>query len=176
MQFNHDNMTGALLAADLVNLQSSGEWAIPAVETVFDDHAIRWSDVDKNASLALRRWTTRLREVFVSADEERRCRAINGLLLDGVASVYLTTHDNLRPHLHFTPDEDDVVGRVMAVTAGGLAIFTVEADGGRLGECAKSGCGRVFVDTSRNGRRTYCSARCGNADAVRRHRTRHSSA
>lgn len=32
------------------------------------------------------------------------------------------------------------------------------------------GCRSVFVDTSRNGRRRYCSARCGNYDAVARHR------
>ncbi|WP_199838310.1 MULTISPECIES: CGNR zinc finger domain-containing protein [Streptomyces] len=30
--------------------------------------------------------------------------------------------------------------------------------------------GQPFVDTSRNGRRAYCSARCANTDAVRRHR------
>ncbi|ANZ27305.1 hypothetical protein A4U64_23470 [Rhodococcus sp. WB1] len=174
MQFNHDNMTGALLAADLVNLVERSAWTVPEVQAVFREHVIRWSDVDKSDVPALRRWTTRLRAVFVAPDEEQRCRSINALLLDGVASVYLTTHDNHRPHLHFTPDEDDLVGRVMAVTAGGLAIFTVEAEGGRLGACANAGCVRVFVDTSRNGRRAYCSARCGNADAVRRHRARKS--
>ena len=31
---------------------------------------------------------------------------------------------------------------------------------------------RVFADVSRNGRQRYCSARCGNNDAVRRHRRR----
>ncbi|EME63085.1 hypothetical protein G352_15550 [Rhodococcus ruber BKS 20-38] len=172
MQFNHDNMTGALLAADLVNLQARGVWTVPEVEAVLREHAIRWSDVGESDLSALRRWSTRLRTVFVAPDEEQRCRSINALLLDGVASVYLTTHDNRRPHLHFTPDENDVVGRVTAVTAGGLAIFTVEAEGGRLGACANTGCSLVFVDTSRNGRRAYCSARCGNADAVRRHRAR----
>ncbi|WP_277209242.1 CGNR zinc finger domain-containing protein [Isoptericola croceus] len=28
----------------------------------------------------------------------------------------------------------------------------------------------MFVDTSRTGRRAYCTARCGNFDAVARHR------
>lgn len=40
----------------------------------------------------------------------------------------------------------------------------------RLGAYAGDGCQQVFVYTSRNGRRRYCSARCGNYDAVARHR------
>nr|EMP13568.1 hypothetical protein ISGA_669 [Gordonia sp. NB41Y] len=172
MQFNHDNMTGAILAADLVNLLADDRWTIVAVGEVFAEHSIRWPDLDDRTLIELRRWTTRLRTVFTAATEKRRCEAINALLVDGVASMYLTTHDGLRPHLHFTPDEDDVVSRIMAVTAGGLAIFTVEADGRRLGRCARTGCRQVFVDTSRNGRRAYCCTRCGNTDAVQRHRAR----
>ncbi|WP_256987277.1 CGNR zinc finger domain-containing protein [Rhodococcoides fascians] len=58
------------------------------------------------------------------------------------------------------------------MTAGGLALFTVEAGGLRLGECSAHRCNLVFVDTSRNGRRAYCSTRCANGDAVARHRRR----
>ncbi|WP_370684747.1 CGNR zinc finger domain-containing protein [Corynebacterium glutamicum] len=35
-----------------------------------------------------------------------------------------------------------------------------------------TGCTEVFVDTSRNGHRAYCSAKCGNYVAVQRHRSR----
>ncbi|MHD0282316.1 hypothetical protein [Rhodococcus aetherivorans] len=80
-------MTGALLAADLVNLGERSVWTVPEVQAVFREHVIRWSDVDKSDVPALRRWTTRLRAVFVAPDEEQRCRSINALLLDGVASV-----------------------------------------------------------------------------------------
>jgi len=166
-------MTGVLLAADLVNLQGGQAWSIAEVESALRDHSIRGVVVDKATSVALRRWSARLRMVFAADDEQGRCQAINALLVDGTASVYLTTHDGLRPHLHFTPEDDDLLGRVMAVTAGGLAIFTVDADGRRLGTCALPGCALVFADTSRSGRRTYCTARCGNTDAVQRHRARH---
>ncbi|WP_222440972.1 CGNR zinc finger domain-containing protein [Streptomyces sp. BK340] len=47
----------------------------------------------------------------------------------------------------------------------------LEAEGRRLGVCALDSCRTAFADTSRNGRRAYCSARCANTDAVRRHRT-----
>ena len=172
MQFNHDNMTGVQLASELVNLLADGDWKASRVEEVLNNHAIRWSAVDDGTTGALRRWTVRLRAVFVAENAEIRCRAVNSLLVDGVDGVYLTTHDGLRPHLHFAPDENDIVGRVTAVTAGGLALFTVEAGGLRLGECSAHRCNRVFVDTSRNGRRAYCSTRCANGDAVARHRRR----
>ncbi|GAB3167719.1 CGNR zinc finger domain-containing protein [Myceligenerans halotolerans] len=172
MQFNHDNMTGAELAADLVNLVGSGDWTIDAAEAVLRAHDIRWHRLTLASSDLLRDWSSRLRSAFEAVGTAERCAVINALLDDGVANVYLTTHDSLRPHLHFAPDSEDVCGRVRAVTAGGLAIFTVEAEGARLGTCARETCRTVFVDTSRNGRRAYCSARCGNADAVERHRAR----
>jgi predicted RNA-binding Zn ribbon-like protein len=172
VQFNHDNMTGVLLAAELANLQTGDGWSAASLETILRDHEIRRPSVDRGAENALRRWALRLRSVFAAASVADRCQTINSLLVDGTANVYLTTHDDLRPHLHFASDDDDVVGRVMAVTAGGLAIFTLEAEGQRLGVCARSGCARAFVDTSRNGRRAYCTARCGNSDAVLRHRSR----
>ncbi|MGY4099847.1 CGNR zinc finger domain-containing protein [Nocardia sp. R16R-3T] len=35
---------------------------------------------------------------------------------------------------------------------------------------ARQGCGSVFVDTSRNGRRRFCSTRCSNRVHVAQHR------
>ncbi|WP_326673293.1 CGNR zinc finger domain-containing protein [Streptomyces canus] len=46
------------------------------------------------------------------------------------------------------------------------------ASADRLGRCSRCACGVAFVDTSRNGRREYCSVRCANNDAVARHRER----
>lgn len=43
----------------------------------------------------------------------------------------------------------------------------------RLRQCPATGCGWLFVDTSRSGRRQWCDmAVCGNADKVRRYRER----
>jgi predicted RNA-binding Zn ribbon-like protein len=170
VQFNHDNMIGAQLAADLVNLEAGGCWSREEAEAVLHAHGIRRHSLTGLDAEQLRDWSSRLRPVFEAPSVAQRCAAINALLTAGVANVYLTTHDSLRPHLHFTPDDEGITGRVRAVTAGGLAIFAVEAEGARLGQCAREGCRIVFVDTSRNGRRAYCSTRCGNADAVDRHR------
>lgn len=170
MQFNHDNMTGALLAADLATLVGRG-WGTSAAAEILAEHRIRRRLVTDQAAEDLRAWALRLRVPFVVDDVSERCLAINALLEDGTTRAYLTTHDGLRPHLHFTSDDDDVLSRVKAVTAGGLAVFSVESEGTRLGACRREGCPVVLVDTSRNGRRAYCSTTCGNYDAVRRHRT-----
>ncbi|HSF97500.1 MAG TPA: CGNR zinc finger domain-containing protein [Ornithinibacter sp.] len=165
-------MTGVHLAVDLVNAYSEKPWPATDLESILRDHAIRRCHATAPIARELHRWTARLRAVFEAADVDARCRAVNNLLAEGTSSAYLTTHDGLRPHLHFAAEVDDVASRVKAVTAGGLALFSVEAEGQRLGVCAAPGCTTAFVDTSRNGRRGYCTARCGNTVAVRLHRER----
>ncbi|WP_406250278.1 CGNR zinc finger domain-containing protein [Microbacterium sp. M] len=162
-------MTGPLLAADLVTLIGRG-WDIRAASAVLARHQIRRGEIDKSADERLRAWAADIVPVFRAETVDARCAEINRLLAAGVGAPYLTTHDSLRPHLHFVSDAHDVIARVRAVTAGGLALFVVESEGARLGVCQREGCQVAFVDTSRNGRRAYCSAKCGNYDAVRRHR------
>lgn len=163
-------MVGVHLAVSLVNLEAGGSWGAGALQRVLERHAIRGARVIGSAGEEIKAWSRRLRPVFEAASQDERCETINDLLADGAGRVYLTTHDGLRPHLHFAPEGKDLQSRVKAVTAGGLAVFTMEAEGHRLGVCALDSCRTAFADTSRNGRRAYCRARCANTDAVRRHR------
>lgn len=170
MQFNHDNMHGVRLAESLVNMLADGQWGSDALQELLANHLFRSPRVTPASRNELREWTVRLQTVFAADDQAARCSAVNALLAAGVRRVFLTTHDDMLPHLHFADASETLVERVRAVTAGGLAIFMTEAAGERLGVCAWRDCHRVFADTSRGGNRTYCSARCGNADAVRRYR------
>ncbi|MFE4613138.1 CGNR zinc finger domain-containing protein [Streptomyces niveus] len=172
MKFEHDNMVGVHLAVSLVNLESDGSWGSGSLERTLREYAIRRARVTDVADAEIRAWARRLRPVFEAASQDERCVRVNALLADGAGSVYLTTHDGLRPHLHFAPDGQDLQSRVRAVTAGSLAVFTLDAEGERLGVCALDSCRTAFVDTSRGGRRAYCRARCANTEAVRRHRTK----
>ncbi|MDR3083798.1 MAG: CGNR zinc finger domain-containing protein [Streptomyces sp.] len=172
MKFEHDNMVGVRLAVSLVNLDAGGSWGTEALEQVLGHHAIRRARVTGSAGEEIRAWSRRLRPVFEAVSQGERCETINALLDEGAGRVYLTTHDGLRPHLHFAPDGKDVQSRVRAVTAGARAHFAQEAEGQRLGVCALDTCRQAFADTSRNGRRAYCCARCANTDAVRRHRVK----
>ncbi|GLF96899.1 CGNR zinc finger domain-containing protein [Streptomyces yaizuensis] len=165
MHFNHDNRTGPELAAALVNAEDDTD-----LEALLRDHDIRRPALDERSAAALRQWAGRLRPVFTAPGATERCAVLNALLDEAAGRIHLTTHDGLSPHLHLVCDDEDVVARVRAVTAGGLAILSAWTGGTRLGACERARCARVFVDSSRGGRRRYCTARCGNADAVARHR------
>ncbi|HEY8602107.1 MAG TPA: CGNR zinc finger domain-containing protein, partial [Thermomicrobiales bacterium] len=53
------------------------------------------------------------------------------------------------------------------------AELLTSADRVRVRECAGTGCGWLFLDTSRNGSRRWCDTRdCGNRERVRRHYAR----
>jgi len=144
-------------------------WQTPAAVAALYRFEVRDPYLSEEMSLQLREWATMLRAPFEADDVESTCTSINSLLEVATSRAFLSTHDGMKPHLHFTADHDAVLARTRAITAGGFAIFAVESAGGRLGACMRRGYPEVFVDTSRNGR-TYCSARCGNYEAVRRHR------
>ncbi len=120
----------------------------------------------------------RLREVFASlaaGDADRTAYRVNSLLREYRAAPQLATHDGEAWHLHFH-SQDREVGRVEARGATcAVALATVIGSGwsSRLGTCAAERCDLVFVDTSRNGSRRFCSLRCLNRDKVARFRSRH---
>lgn len=63
---------------------------------------------------------------------------------------------------------------VLAPIALAAARLAVEADPARLRTCAADGCPRWFLDTSKGGRRRWCSmATCGNRAKAARFRERH---
>ncbi|MFE0375213.1 CGNR zinc finger domain-containing protein [Streptomyces inhibens] len=171
MKQNHYGRLGAVLAADLINLP---EMSAASVQNLLEAHGIRRPEVVDADVEGFRRWRDRLARAFRSGDSAEQCSAVNDLLVEATIRPWVTTHDGLQPHLHFVPDSADVLSRVKAVTAGGLAFVLCWEGGARLGRCMRSECSRAYVDTSRNGRRRYCTARCGNTEAVMRHRSRHS--
>lgn len=170
MGFDHDHQVGPRLAAALVNAGTD-----EPLGPLLEEHEVRRPALDAPDVQALRAWAGRLRQVFAARAPQDRCTAVNTLLADVSGSLYLSMHDDTPPHLHLAPDDHDVVARVRSVTAGGLAFFVAWAHGERLGLCARERCSRAYVDVSRAGRQRYCSARCGNADAVARHRAGRSS-
>lgn len=165
MGYSHENQVGAQLAAALVNAQAGDD-----LEAVLRDFSIREPRLDAAAEQGLRGWAVELVSAFAAQAVDERCRSINALLDRSAGKISLTTHDDSRPHLHLFPEGDDILSRVKAVTAGGLALFIAWSGGIRIGTCARPACVRAFIDNSKAGRQRYCSARCGNTDAVARHR------
>lgn len=68
--------------------------------------------------------------------------------------------------------DDDLDAPLRVVARSAIDVLTEAADVARVRECPKVDCGWLFLDTS-GGRRRWCSmADCGNAEKVKRFRTR----
>ncbi|HLU59514.1 MAG TPA: CGNR zinc finger domain-containing protein [Pseudonocardia sp.] len=170
MQFNPYGGTAAQLAAALVN---AGPEPVPRrLDAILAAHDYRPTDAVGPAQAAeLGRWAQRLGAVFAEPDVTGRVRLVNELLAEVAAPPHISQHDGKPPHFHYAEPDAPLVHRVKAYTAGGLAHALCD-DPTRLGRCDRPGCATVFVDTSRNGRRRFCSTRCANQTHVADHRRR----
>ncbi len=115
-----------------------------------------------------------VRAVFVAsaADEpDVAARLVNELLLRTGARPQLD-HGPDGWGLHFHGSDDSVVIGWAAGIASALAICAGSDLAGVLGVCAADPCDRVFVDTSKNGTRRFCSTRCQNRAKAAAHRRR----
>ncbi|GAB4586346.1 CGNR zinc finger domain-containing protein [Nocardia sp. IFM 10818] len=163
MHFNPYGGVAAELAARLVNAAPDQDLGKLLAES--DYKPLGPVNADQHAEL--RAWTRELDAVFTGPSVE----LLNALLAKTTSRPYISTHDGRAPHLHYSDETAPVDERVKAYTAFGLAALFCE-DPSRIGRCAREGCDIVFVDTSRNGRRRFCSTRCSTRVHVADHRRR----
>jgi predicted RNA-binding Zn ribbon-like protein len=110
--------------------------------------------------------------VVDAGDDAARARALNAQMAAAAAYPQLTDHDGEGWHLHYREPVRSLPDVLEAVISVGTALHLTERGMHRLGRCAAMPCRNVIVDVTRNGRQRYCSVRCANRDAVRRHRAR----
>jgi predicted RNA-binding Zn ribbon-like protein len=163
VHFNPYGGAAAELAVRLVNAHPRHD----LLQLLADSGYKPLGTLNARQSTELRRWIVRLGEVFTEPSVD----LLNALLAETTSQPYISTHDGRAPHLHYAREDAPIDERVKAYTAAGLAELFCE-DPGRIGSCAREGCGSVFVDTSRNGRRRFCSTRCSNRVHVAEHRAR----
>ncbi|WP_305789860.1 CGNR zinc finger domain-containing protein [Symbioplanes lichenis] len=109
--------------------------------------------------------------VVDAGDDETRAARLNAMLAAAAAYPRLTSHGG-GWHLHYR-DEGRPLGAVLhALVAVGTAFHLAGRGMHRLRRCAAGNCSLILADLSRTGRQRYCSTRCANRDAVRRHRSR----
>ncbi|NEW47203.1 CGNR zinc finger domain-containing protein [Nocardia cyriacigeorgica] len=166
MHFNPYGGAAAQLAVQLVNAPPDRDLLGLLAEAEYKP----LTPLDDRQIAELRRWIDRLDEVFTAPSVD----LLNALLAETTSQPYISTHDGRAPHLHYSRIDAPVDERVKAYTAAGLAELFC-ADPTRIGRCARNGCGTVYVDTSRNGRRRFCSTRCSNRVHVADHRSRRSA-
>lgn len=115
--------------------------------------------------------------VVDAEDPRRRAELLNARMAAVAAYPRLTDHSDEGWHLHYRDDNQRLPHVLAAVISVGTALHLTTRGMHRLHRCAAGRmdgdpCTAVVVDVTRNGRQQYCSVRCANRAAVRRHRSR----
>lgn len=129
---------------------------------------------DKDA-VALRKGSKRLREVFELGSAGRdveAVQALNALLEAHPVQPRISFHSASDWHMHVTSRGSSVAAEHMAGAVWGLAVWLCEFGPNRFGVCADERCGNVYLDTSSNCCRRFCSERCATRSHVAAHRAR----
>jgi predicted RNA-binding Zn ribbon-like protein len=129
----------------------------------------------EDQATALTALAERVRDVFTassSGDVASAARIVNDLLEEFGAAPRLDPARGGGWTLHFHGrDASIVVGWGAGIAAGlGMAIGSDLA--GRLGVCQAEPCDRVYIDTSRNLGKRFCSTRCQSRVTSAAHRTK----
>jgi predicted RNA-binding Zn ribbon-like protein len=135
----------------------------------------RHTPLDAGETRRLAAEAARLRSVFAAVDDgdaDRAATIVNGLLDDTGARPVLSRHDGEPWHLHFHGSDGGTVSGWLAACATGLAVVLGGEYADRLGVCSAPACDRVYVDTSRNGTRRFCSTTCQNRVKAAAYRSR----
>jgi predicted RNA-binding Zn ribbon-like protein len=163
------------VAAELVNLLTPGEdrgrrYLPPegdertaAVGVLLSDVGGREATWEEAAGLCF--VAAELRGVFEAVSTgavDDAARQVNALLIRTGARPELERHDGEPWHLHFHAADNSLPNGWAAGCATGLAVVLGGELYDRLGVCTAPRCDRVYVDTSRNGTRRYCSTSCQN--------------
>jgi predicted RNA-binding Zn ribbon-like protein len=161
------------LAIDLANTdRADPEWVRAFLgahtEWFTDGTALSLSDPDAGQ---VARVSTLVREVALAGSEPEVMTRLNALLALASPRPYATDHDG-ELHLHYARPDADALEQLTTTVAMGLSQVVVQHGWQRLGVCSAEGCGNVYVDTSRNASRRYCSNTCASRSTVAAYRAR----
>jgi predicted RNA-binding Zn ribbon-like protein len=123
----------------------------------------------------LRSLRQRLRAVFDAVDASRATDAVgelNRLLEQYPIRPQISGHDGTDWHLHLAEGSPSTAAAYGAKACMGLAVQATEVGMDRLGVCQAAPCRDVFIDTSTNRSRRYCSERCATRANVAAYRAR----
>ena len=176
MEFNSHTDAVIRVAVELVNLLTAGysrgreywppegeERTLAANAVLLDGggrQAATWEEAASFCFVA-----AELRAVFAAVDSgavDSAAELVNAMLVRTGARPELERHDGEPWHLHFHAADRSLVSGWAAGCVTGLAVVLGGELYDRLGVCTAPRCDRVYVDTSRNGTRRYCSTSCQN--------------
>ena len=159
-------------SAELVNADIEDAAALRAL---LADRLWLHEEIVERDATALRRFQRELRPVFEASsgrDEQQVVALLNDLLAKHPVTPYIAGHEPGNWHIHVADRTSSVAELLVAESLLGLSTLVCDLGATRLGVCDASPCAAVFVDTSPNQSRRYCSDRCSSRANVAAYRAR----
>ena len=128
---------------------------------------------------SLKSFRAELRPVFEASDADDVrlvVSSLNDLLASHPVTPMISDHDPDHLHMHVTNRASSVAELLIAESLMGLSTLVCDLGATRLGICSESRCDHVYVDTSPNQSRRYCSDRCSSRANVAAFRARQRAA
>lgn len=162
----------ALVNGSLADVEDLGK--------IYEDSGWEGAYADERDLAPLRKVQRRLREIFelgAGGSDEHAVEACNALLETHPVQPRITAHDAVGDwHMHVTGRGAAISAEYIAGAIWGLAVWLCEYGSARFGVCADERCGNVYLDTSSNCCRRFCSERCATRSHVAAHRARKKAA
>ncbi|MFF5262680.1 CGNR zinc finger domain-containing protein [Actinomadura viridis] len=175
MQITGYKSHGVAASVALVNAVTSegGDDSEDALREILRMCEFRWQEFEPRHAEPFRAWGRTLRGFFEATELTAAVDMLNGLLLATPMHPHLADHeDPAGLHMHYAPPSADLAHRFQATTLMKLSELVCMYGLSRTGVCAAGGCDRVYGDTSRAGRRRFCSETCANRTNVAAFRAR----
>ena len=163
--------SAALLNAELSDLDALVEY--------LDGRQWLARQVNDRDVAVLRRFQRDLRPAFEASqadDAQAVVDVLNGLLEKHPITPRIADHDPTQLHIHVANKAASVADLLVGESLLGLANLVCDLGATRLGVCAAAPCTNVYVDTSPNQSRRYCSERCSSRANVAAFRARQKAA
>jgi predicted RNA-binding Zn ribbon-like protein len=173
MDYDTYGSSAVELAIDLANAQLKSP---DDIRDFVHSHAAWFTgglpdEVSGRDATAIARTAQLIRAVALADSQDAVLQRLNVLLGIARPRPYATDHDG-ELHLHYAREDAPLVEQVTTTVAMGLSQVVVQHGWQRLGVCSAEGCDNVYVDTSRNASRRYCSNTCASRSTVAAYRAR----
>ncbi|GAB6985115.1 CGNR zinc finger domain-containing protein [Nocardioides pyridinolyticus] len=159
--------SAALLNADMSD--------VAGLAAYLDDRPWLRDRASDRDCMLMRKFQRELRPVFEAGDDRRVGDVVGGLnelMSHHPITPRISDHDAQDLHLHVATDNASVAELLVGESLLGLATLVCDLGPDRLGVCSAHPCTNVFVDTSPNRSRRYCSDRCSSRANVAAFRAR----
>ncbi|WP_171170228.1 CGNR zinc finger domain-containing protein [Streptomyces sp. I05A-00742] len=183
MLISHDTRCALDAVVDLLNSVPEDPPAPEGADGLPDVAALREfverhdisgvGELDEGDLRAVREIRDRFVRIFDTTAVPEAAELLNALVAEAGTTPRLTDHDGYDWHVHYFAPGASLAQHLAADGGMALAFILVAGERERLRRCEAPGCGRAFVDLSRNRSRRYCDGRtCGNRLHVAAYRAR----